>query len=491
MDFRAVFLSTLLLATGAFAQTAAKPIEANGAARPANSQSTYAGLRADMPGTDGVTVKDFTLTREGGSFHFDQGSFYFYAPVEGRTTGAVFVGKGRFELTVTDVGEQRSLALLTKSTGMSQDFTTLVLRFTDGTAEEIRKASGGPAGAPEGRVREAGEDLVKAYRRELHENLELRLLADVVGGNPGGFFMASFRMGGSLSRKNVLFIVDPEGTFHSAPDEVELSTWDESDLEPWAAYRMHLPDGRERGLRVQVTDEKLDVTIDRSGVMKTSAETTLKLRRDGVRVVRLNLYPTLRVSGVYSESGAPLDFVQEDKLLDPDFAVILPGAAKKGDTLRLLTVYGGKDALLAEGNDNYYLLSGARESWYPSGGGELGDFINFHMTFHIPKILQIVATGKQVSVTPEEGGMVKAVWETNAPIPVAGFNLGAFKMKDAKTPQGFEVSAYVNVDLPGGLSVENVWGGGSIASALPDELCRGARPFRSTRTFSASCPMTI
>ena len=64
---------------------------------------------------------------------------------------------------------------------------------------------------------------------------------------------------------------------------------------------------------MKVTDERLDVTIERSGMMKTSAETTMKVLRDGVRVVRLNLYPTLRVSGVYSESGAPLDFVQEAK----------------------------------------------------------------------------------------------------------------------------------------------------------------------------------
>src|ERR1017187_9336460 len=102
---------------------------------------------------------------------------------------------------------------------------------------------------------------------------------------------------------------------------------------------------KNRGKRVQVTDERADVTMDRDATMKGSAETTMKVLRDGLRVVRLNVYPTLRVSGVYSESGAPLDFVQENKKLDPDFAVILPGAAKRGDTLRLLTVYSGKDAL--------------------------------------------------------------------------------------------------------------------------------------------------
>jgi hypothetical protein len=475
----------LLMAVSACAQSAAKAIDPNGPARSPNSQGTYAALRADLPGAVGVKVKEFTLEREGGRFTFDQGDFYFYAPVEGRVTGAVFVGKGRFDLTVKGAGEQRSLALLTKSTGMSQEFTTLVLRFTDGTADEIRNASAGAAGAPAGHVRGTGEDLVKGFRKDLHENLELRLLADVISGNPGGFFMASFRMGGVLMGKNVLFIVDPDGTFHSSPDEVELSTWDEFDVEPWAAYRMQLPDGRERGLRAQVTDEKLDVTIDRSGVMKTSAETTMKVLRDGARVVRLNLYPTLRVSGVYSESGAPLDFVQEDKKLDPDFAVILPAAAKRGDTLRLLTVYSGKDALRADGNDTYYLESGARESWYPSGLGGFGDFVNFHMTFHIPKILQIVATGNQVSVTPEGSGMVKAEWETDAPIPVAGFNLGDFKMKDAKTPQGFTVSAWADMRPPDWIGGEN---GPSSLSALPDELSQGLAAIQIYSNFYGKLP---
>jgi hypothetical protein len=488
MDSKTILFPVLLMAVSACAQSAAKAIEPNGPAHSPNSQGTYAALRADLPGAEGVTVKEFTLEREGGRFYFDQGDFYFYAPVEGRVTGAVFVGKGRFDLTVKDVGEQRSLAQLTKSAGMTQEFTTLVLRFTDGTAEEIRNASAGASGAPAGHVRGTGEDLVKGFRKDLHENLELRLLADVIGGgNRGGFFLASFHMGNLVTGRNVLFIVDPEGTFHATPDEVELTTWSEFDVQPWAAYRMQHAEEKDRGKRVQVTDERVDVTIDRDATMKASAATTMKVLRDGVRVVHLNVYPTLRVSGVYSESGAPLDFVQEDKKLDPDFAVILPAAAKRGDTLRLLTVYSGKDALRADGNDTYYLESDARESWYPSGLGGFGDFVNFHMTFHIPKILQIVATGKQVSLTPEGGGMVKAVWETDAPIPVAGFNLGDFKMKDAKTPQGFGVSAYADVGLPDWVGTGN-WGIQSTVSALPNELSQGVAAIQIYSDFYGRLP---
>ena len=115
--------------------------------------------------------------------------------------------------------------------------------------------------------------------------------------------------------------------------------------------------------------------------------------------------------------------------------------------MRVLTVYGGKDVVRSDGNETYYLMPGARESWYPSGQSQMGDFANFHMKFHIPKNLQIVATGKQVTQT-QDGGMVTAVWETDAPIPVAGFNLGNFKTQGMKTPAGFSIDAYADVGVP-------------------------------------------
>ena len=490
MDFRAFLLPLLLTTVSAGAQTAA--IEPSGHAQAPNAQNTYVALRADLPGAESVIVKDFRLDREGGVFHFDQGTFYFYAPIDGRVTGAVFAGNGKFELAVKDASEQRSLALLTKGGPMEQDFTTMVLRFTDGTADEIRKASSGAGGTRDGHVNAAAKDLATNYRKDLSDNLELRMLADVIGSAKGQFFLASFRMGNVLTGKNVLFLVDPEGTAHAAPDEVEMTTWSDTELQPWVAYKMQQADGTLRGKRVQVTDERLDATIDHSAMLKISAETTVKVLRDGVRVVRLDLYPTLRVSGVYSDSGTPLDFVQEDKKLDPDFAVILPAAAKQGDTLRLLTVYGGKDALRADGNNTYYLMPGARETWYPSGASGFGDFVNFHMTFHIPKQLQIVATGKQISLTPESGGMVKAVWESGSPIPVAGFNLGDFKTAGAKTPAGFSVDAYADVGLPEQYSplteMSDTLGNLSAVGALKGEASQGNAAIQIYTDFFGKLP---
>ena len=211
-------------ANACLAQVNAPVIEPNGPARPANADGVYGALRTSLPMGNGVTVKDFTLERQGGTLHFEQGTFYFYAQVNGRVTGAVFLGKGHFDLAPKEASEQHSLALLTKSGAMAQDFATLVLRFTDGTAEEIRKASTGAAGSTPNQASQAASELARGFRERLHENLEVRLLEDVIGGHEGGFFLASFRMGGTFTGRNVLFVVDPEGTPHATPDQVELST---------------------------------------------------------------------------------------------------------------------------------------------------------------------------------------------------------------------------------------------------------------------------
>ena len=492
---RSLFLSLIwmFLAGVCLAQSPATVIEPKGTARPPNAEGTYAALRSALPSGDGVQVKDLTLERQGGTFHFTDGSFFFYGPVNGRVTGAVFLGNGKFDMAPTEAREQHSLSLLTKSGAMSQSFATVVLRFTDGTAEEIRKASTGAAGPATSQAVHAGADAAKGFREKLHQNFELRLLSDVLmtPQNPstGQFFLASFRMGGALLGRNVLFVVDPEGAPSAAPDEVELDTWDDDGTQTWAAYRMT---GRQadHGVPAHVTSQRLDVRFDKSGEMQATAETTLTARREGLRIVELNLYPTLRVSGVYDENGQPLDFVQEYKDYDPQFAVVLSKPLKTGQTLRLLTKYNGKDAVRRDGDGMYYLQPGARESWYPAGRESLGGFADFHMTFHLPQRLQIVATGKQVSSEAEPGG-TRVVWATESPIPVAGFNLGDFKTAEQKTPQGFTVQAYANNELPDSLKpyVDQLsLGTMTTTSALPNEVSQGSAAIQVYSDFFGKLP---
>ena len=113
------------------------------------------------------------------------------------------------------------------------------------------------------------------------------------------------------------------------------------------------------------------------------------------------------------------------------------------------------------------------------------------MTFHIPKQLQIVATGKQVSLASEGGGMMKAVWDSGSPIPVAGFNIGDFKSSGTKTPQGFGVDAYADVGVPDmytPLAQSGTLGGLSAVGALKGEVSQGSAAIQIYSDFFGKLP---
>jgi hypothetical protein len=424
----------------------AQEIKPAASPRPANSAAMYRSLRSIEPSGDAFNIEGVTLKRDAGEFTLHKGTVYLYPPVNGHVTGAVFLGSGTFHLLPPGASEQHSLARLTKSNDMTQDFTTLVLRFTDETDAELKKATSGAAGH-NGSAASASETLVNAFRKKIHENLDSRILEDVVSDKPGGLFLASFKGSGFFGR-NILYAVDPQGAPGAAPDEVVLATFDEDRFEVWTAFHPSTPfEPRLHGLGLHVTAQTLDIGVAKNGLLTGSAVTTFTALHDNLRVVRLNLYPRLRVSGVYGPTGEPLDFVQESYLDDPQFSLLLKEPLAQGKSISVRTDYAGKEVVLPEGGENYYLQGGARESWYPGGYESLGGFSQYTMTFHVPKGLGIVATGKQIS-TATNGGLTTSAWKTDAPIAVAGFNMGSFKESTVKTNAGVTVEAYANTDIP-------------------------------------------
>src|SRR5262245_42016418 len=105
----------------------------------ANNEPTYLKLRNIKLGTEAVRVTNLILKREAGTFTFKSGVFQMLEPVNGKITGAVFTGDGSFTLTPPIESEVRYLAILTKNEPFEEQFSGVVLRFTDGTEDEIRK----------------------------------------------------------------------------------------------------------------------------------------------------------------------------------------------------------------------------------------------------------------------------------------------------------------------------------------------------------------
>ena len=149
------------------------------AQRPANSNASYQQLRGLMPGGEVIAVNNLELRRDAATFTFRHGNFAFYGEVNGKVTGAVFKGEGHLHITPPTVQERHNLSLLNHAEEFDEDFDKVVLRFTDATAAELRKGSAGK-GEPDSAYAKEAEKLQEYARHKLHDNLDLRLLQDVL-----------------------------------------------------------------------------------------------------------------------------------------------------------------------------------------------------------------------------------------------------------------------------------------------------------------------
>jgi hypothetical protein len=403
-----------------------------------NSDPTYQQLRNLTLSGEAVGVTDLTLKRDAGTFHLHSGTVCFVTPVEGVVTGAVFVGEGHFVLDPPLESERKSLKLLTKEDEFSESFNQAVLRFTDSTYDEIKKAgSPASAGCDAGLLKESQN----TTRHKLKYNLEARILAEVLSPAPRGLFVA-FIHGKHYNGKE-RYQIDPD----SGSEQVGFMTYDENKMGDWAAFNIsgeHSPGAVGKPFRIE--HQQLDATFEKSGKLVGKATTDLVVQRKGLRVVGFDLFMPLRVQSV-TANGQALSFIQEDKNEDGDFAVILPKVLADGEKISITTVYEGKDAVVNTGNGNYYPV--AREDWYPNNPDVgFGEYVLYDMTLRIPKGMKMAATGALVSES-NEGGQNVTVWKSENPQTVAGFSFGRFKEEQAKlTKPEYFIQSYANEESP-------------------------------------------
>lgn len=407
----------------------------------AGSDPTYQALRNAGLSGEAVSVNNLELKRDAGTFHLRSGTVCFVTPVNGKVTGAVFTGDGNFTLDPPYAGEKTSLKLLTKEDQFSENFSQMVVRFTDSTYDDVKKSGSASGGGCDGGLL---KDSQHTTRHKLKSNLESRLLGDVLSPEPGGYFIAFIH--GKKYDGQEYYEIDP----HGDRDQVNFVTYDESKFGKWASFTIA---GEHKkgacGHPIQIEHQQLQTTLEKNGNIVGKAKTDFTSNLNGLRVVPLDLYRTLRVRSVRTDDGQALPFIQEDKNDDAEFAVILPKALSVGEKFTITTEYEGKEAVTNEGGGNYYLVPGARESWYPSNpNSSFGEYATYDMTFRIPKGMQIAATGMRVSDNTE-GGQNITVWKSEAPQTVAGFSFGRFKMEEGKLEKPeYLVQSFANQESP-------------------------------------------
>ena len=447
--------------------------------RPPNANAYYQQLRNLLPGGEVISVHHLELKRDAAVFTFD-GDIGFYGEVNGKVTGAAFRGQGHLHLTPPTLEERHNLRILSHAEEFDEDFDQAVLRFTDKSAAELHQVGAGKGGDSKPLTQSAME-LHSFQRQKLLENIDLRLLEDVLSTADGGFFLAAMH---GKKYPHLIFTLDPGGARHVAPEEVSLlalNDWGPTYLCAFSAGEGHAhARSRSDSGAYRIDHEDLDTTIEKNGFLTGMATLHVIAQQDGVAVTRLSLFPSLRVSGVTGlrtgASDESLDYVQEKKEEDADFGVILPHPLKKGEEVSIRIAYGGKDVVTNEGGANYYPT--ARESWYPNAARGLGDYAMYHMLFHVPKGLNLIATGTRVNET-SDGKITTSEWKTDVPLPVVGFNLGRFTMKEGAVPgklgNNLTIDAYANTTPPDGLTnmADPGLGNFDAPGMLPQQLSEG------------------
>jgi hypothetical protein len=460
-----------------------------------NANPFYQQLRSLMPAGDVIQVNHIELHRDAAVFTFERGDFAFYGEANGKVTGAVFLGAGHLHLVPPTAEERHNLAILNHSETFDEDFDKAVLRFTDETAAELHKASAGK-GSFDGQFAQAAREMRDFQREKIFTNFDLRILEDVLSPSQGGYFVAAIH---GKKNAHLIFTLDPHGARFVSPEEVSLMSWNEWGEAYLAAFHLASENaqgegnGDEQNGAYRIDHEDLDVTIEKGGFLSGLSTLHILAQQDGVAVVPLNLYPTLRVSKVETDSGQPLDFIQEKKEEDSDFGVVLSAPLRKGESTALRVAYGGKDVVANEGGANYYPV--ARQSWYPNAARGLGDYATYHMIFHVPKGLELIATGTRMSESTD-GKVTTSEWKTDVPLAVVGFNLGKFTMKEAKIEgkngDSLLVDAYANTTPPDDLAhlADMSLGNFDAPGMLPMQLSQAEVAARIYSTYFGVLPFS-
>jgi len=394
-----------------------------------------------------AAVSNLTLARDRLRLTLLEGSIQFTRPVEGLVFGAAFQGRGRVQATPPNETERQQLRLFVGKDTLDMEFTEAAFSFTDATYEEVaRQVKWAAAG---------GAQLARTYlnRQEAREDAGAELVPRLFKGVLSGD-----------RKRTALFVADlktnDKGWIHLRSDGLELEEiavgrWTQWEIahrgfDSWLqfpagdrsaaeAYRDPLAreDFRIRGYRIEAA-------VTGGAELRATAQVAVEHRAGGERVLLFELDSNLRVESV-QEGGRPLTFFQPRDPKDRPqsygdyIAVVLPEAARAGQSQTLEFRYGGKRVIRKVGAGSYFCQS---YGWYPTRPNSFAARADFEINFRYPKDYTLVATGNKVSET-RDGNLGVSSWKSDVPLAVAGFAFGDFKVTADKAGS-VDVEIYAN-----------------------------------------------
>jgi hypothetical protein len=413
-------------------------------------------------------VRDASLDRSSIHITFEDGTIAFTQDVMGRITGAFFQGDGEVLLSPPNEVERNSMGLFTGMAILEERFATAYFRFNDDVPADLR---------PGLRAADNAQEFVSRWgdtARNLAQPDALRVLvtfsrllptadgeaaspeppdsgqkppfndrmlhARVQGTKLGVFDLYFDSQAGEQIQAGQARTAENGNTYYdvwtsfsppTSPSMASLLAGRSGSAGPAAADPAHED-------RVVISRFTIKTKVMPPKQIHAEARLLVENRREGVRTLLFELSRFLQVESVEMD-GKPVEFIHNPAVEGTQLArrgndlvaVILPDPAHTGQKHELRFVYGGE--VLAEAGGGL-LYVGEHGTWYPNRGLVMADF---DLEFQYPAGWTLVATGNSEPVSTsgkdaDTTGEQISRWKSERPMPVAGFNLGKYKMATVK-----------------------------------------------------------
>jgi hypothetical protein len=413
-------------------------------------------------------VRGAAIDREDLHVSLDDGTIAFTQEVDGRITGALFVGEGTVLIVPPDNVERHSLGMFTGSAVLNRQFNHAYFRFYDSHFLSDLRPYLRALDDPQSFLQE-NDALVKA----LAPLDSLRLLLSMTREariEPGNTLTGEFMHGRFVGATSTF-----DASWDTAVNE-QISAgqtsynergayYDQWMLFPMRTVRQRDAERLARGVsndtlyedEIKITNYKVRTRVTPPTELAVDATMDIKVRRGGSKVFLFELSRYLKVSSVTLENAqpgaiaatVPLEFIQNEAIEGTDLArrgndliaIAFPHALKEGEQFKVHLVYSGSVLSDAGGG---LLYVGGRGAWYPNRGPMMS---NFDLEFESPLEWKLLATGKLSSRSTKDG-VETTHWISERPIPLAGFNLGRYTAETEKTTVGqVDVTAYATQGL--------------------------------------------
>jgi Peptidase family M1 domain len=477
-----LFASCVLTLSGALCATESRDRD------PHQLYAALNAVRVDPATVYRVAAENrISLHRGDATLQFDEGKLAFFTALDGQITGAVFSGRGHALAAPRDPVEKQQMGRFLGATVLDEDFATAYLRFTDQTAQELLGELRNATLAPESdMVLAAHWDEILAALNPQHT---LRVLATQLSQNPKPYFYAAlegvvhgaFDVIYDQQRREAFVLGQPRNARGPAGGGVFYDAW--------VSYA--LPGDTTPQEPFQASHYALEASIGTNNTLEGTALIQVQAQTAGERLVVFGLARSLLADSITDEQGRALAFFQNEGLDIPSRAergndeiyVVLPKPAAATEQFSLRFRYRG-NVITDAGNG--VLVVGARDSWYPHLG-DAADFATYDLTMRWPRKLQLVATGVKLDERVD-GDFRVARWQTQKPVPVAGFNLGEYASATVAAGR-YSVDVYANRELEQSLNSR-------LASLPPDggsifglgRLSAAERPALSGGAFAHAPP---